>query len=81
MSEWAPGGAQRSLVPTSDLSSCVVLFSTPPAGGAGGSELSDRARPERQRRDVSGQARAGGGWGSWCCVLGIVGYPNLNPVT
>ena len=24
----------------------ICLFSTPPAGGAGGSELSDRARPE-----------------------------------
>ena len=39
------------------------LFYTPPAGGAGGSELSARVRPERKRRGVGGQARAGGGWG------------------
>ena len=43
----------------------ICLFFKPPAGGAGGSELSARARPERKRGAVNGQARAGGGWGSW----------------
>ena len=41
---------------------CRVI--TPPAGGAGGSELSGRSRPERpSARGEGGRARAGGGWG------------------
>ena len=43
----------------------VLFVYMPPAGGAGGSELSDRARPERKRWGANGQARAGGGWGRW----------------
>ena len=40
---------------------CMVLFTRPPAGGAGGSELSDRARPGAL---AEGRERAGasGGW-------------------
>ena len=41
----------------------VLFVFTPPAGGLGGSELFARARPERKRWGVNGQARAGGGWG------------------
>ena len=35
----------------------------PPRAGRGAASLSARARPERKRRGVNGQARAGGGWG------------------
>ena len=46
-------------LPWSDLTCCMVLFSRPPAGGAGGSELSGRARPGalaegRERTGASG---------------------------
>ena len=44
----------------------------PPPGAGGGGEQSARARPERQRRDVSGQARAGGGVGHGTWVAQVL---------
>ena len=41
----------------------ICLFFKPPVGGEGGSEQSDRTRPERKRWGVNGQARVGEGVG------------------
>ena len=70
-------------MPASDLSSCMVLFSTPPAGGAGGSELSDRARPERQRGTCPGRRERGVGGGEVHLnndgsVIPFCSFPNIK---
>ena len=41
----------------------ICLFFKPPVGGEGGSEQSDRTRPERKRWGVNVQARVGEGVG------------------
>ena len=53
-------GRAVARLPWSDLTCCMVLFTRPPAGGAGGSERLTGHVPERMRRGVDGRARSGG---------------------
>ena len=59
-------------MPASELTCCMVLFTWPPAGGAGGSEQSGRARPgakaEGRGRTGASGGRVGGIANSPCSV-------------
>ena len=63
MSEWAPGGAQRSLVPTSDLMSCLVLFTGPPRAGRGAASSLTGNDPSASEGRVRAGAKRGAGGG------------------
>ena len=63
MSEWAPGGAQRSLVPTSDLMSCLVLFTGPPRAGRGAASRPADLDPSASEGRIRTGAKRGAGGG------------------